>query len=262
LVELAKQLPASQVEYFSGDVDVNQPDLDKYPLNGLSVLETIRNIEENRSWMLLRNIETVPEYARLVRDVLDQAYSQVGSVVRDIHREESFIIVSSPNSVTPFHVDEDHNFLLQIQGSKEVSWWDPLDRVVLPEDLAEYHLQIWHGEGFHKQLPFQNEFQDRATVFKLSPGEGMYLPMGAPHWVKNGPKVSISISLTFRSSHTERQAILYFVNRKLRSLGLNPIAPRQSSWRDSVKYLGFQAGRRTAKLGLASWLNRNQKKWA
>ena len=31
---------------------------------------------------------------------------------------QGFIFVSSPNSVTPYHFDPEHNILLQIRGSK------------------------------------------------------------------------------------------------------------------------------------------------
>jgi hypothetical protein len=262
LVELAQRLPAKQVVYWDGDLEVNQPERNGRRRNGLTIAETIRSIEECHSWMALRNIQTDPEYNALMHRVLDEAYAQIGSSVSGMHREEAFVFVSSPNSVTPFHLDEEHNFLLQIRGSKDVSLWDPTDRIVIPEERMEHQLQLWKGEGYYANIPFKDEFQSRATVFHLEPGAGVYFPVGAPHWVKNGPQVSISFSVTFRSYESRRQAVVYFMNRKIRKCGLNPVPPGRSPWRDSLKYGAFETGRRTAALMAGSWLRRNQTKWA
>jgi hypothetical protein len=260
LVQLAQRLPEDQVEHYTGKVSVNQ-DSKKHPRNGLSIVETVRRIEECGSWMVLKKVQVDPEYGKLLRMFLGEVYQEYPSIT-GMHREEAFIFISSPNSITPYHLDEEHNFLLQVRGSKEVNMWDPNDRTVVPEQQAEKMLQIWHGEDYHRSMPYKNEFQERATVFSLSPGEGLHFPVGAPHWVKNGPEVSVSFSVTFRSHASERQAILYFINRKIRKMGLEPVPPGQSVWRDSLKYGAFQAGRRAAGAAAGSWFKRNQNRWA
>jgi hypothetical protein len=70
--------------------------------------------------MVPKNVEADPEYARLLRDVIDDVYRQLGSTLTGMRREEAFIFISSPNAATPYHLDEEHNVLLQIRGSKEV----------------------------------------------------------------------------------------------------------------------------------------------
>lgn len=147
----------------------------------------------------------------------------------------------------PYHMDPEHNFLLQIRGSKEMSIFNPDDRTVAPETEAERSLQIRHSSGYHRNMPFKPEFQKRGTVLSLSPGDGLHVPCGAPHWVKNGPQVSVSFSVTFRSSASNRQAIIYFINRKMRELGFEPTPPLQSEWRDSIKYGAYDAARCTTR---------------
>ncbi len=252
LIELARRLPENQVEYYSGKVAIDQ-DGRKYPKNGLSIVETVRRIEECGSWMVLKNVDTDPQYGKLLRVMLDEVYRQFGSgsrdyAMRDMHREAAFIFISSPNSVTPYHLDDEHNFLCQIRGSKQVSMWDPRDRSVMPEPQIEEMLQFWHDESYDRRMPYKDEFQQRATVYDLNPGEALHFPFGAPHWVKNGPAVSVSFSITFRSLMSERQAIVYYLNRRLRALGLNPTPPERSPWRDSLKYGAFQAVRRTSRV--------------
>ena len=60
LVTLAQRLPEQNVEYNSGQLSVDQHPEDT-PSNGLSIAETITSIEENGSWMVLKNVESDPE---------------------------------------------------------------------------------------------------------------------------------------------------------------------------------------------------------
>jgi hypothetical protein len=203
--------------------------------------------------MVLKNVEGDPAYGRLLRDLLDQWYRQIDDkqgrgLGRDTHREHGFIFVSSPNSVTPYHLDDEHNCLLQVRGTKQVSIWDPNDRTVITEALMESHLECFHDANHERYLPWQDEFQKRAQVFELTPGEGLHFPFGAPHWVKNGPAASVSFSITFRSEFSERLAVVYSVNKRLRRFGLNPTPPTRSASRDKVKIAAFETARRASRL--------------
>src|SRR5207244_831142 len=105
------------------------PDADA-PMLEDDPIEIARNIETNGCWMVLWNIEQVPEYKAFLDDVLDDATTLVGSREGGTHRREGFIFLSAPNSITPAHIDPEHNFLLQVRGTKEVkvgSFPDPLD---------------------------------------------------------------------------------------------------------------------------------------
>jgi len=250
LAELAQRLPHDLVEYYAGDVSVGQRSKE-YPKNGLSVVETVRRIEECGSWMVMKSVHVDPEYNQILRGLLDEWYRQIDSRQLEalrggMHREHAFIFISSPNSVTPYHVDDEHNFLLQIRGSKQVSMWDPKDRAVVSEAEVESQLQFWHDPDYERYIPYQDEFQKRATVFSLQPGEGLHFPLAAPHWVKNGPEISISFSITFRSELSERLARIYYINRRIRRRGLEPVPPLQSPWRDALKDGAFRAARRAS----------------
>jgi len=252
LVELAKRLPSDQVEYYAGNVSVAQRKKE-YPKNGLSTVETIRRIEECGSWMVMKNVDVDPEYGIFLRTLLDEWYGQIDPrqlqiAKGTIRREQAFIFISSPNSVTPYHLDDEHNFLLQIRGSKQVNIWDQKDRVVVSEAEMESHLQFWHEPDHDRYLPFQENFQQRAQTFTLNPGEGLHFPFAAPHWVKNGPEVSISFSITFRSAMCDRMSQIYYVNKRLRKLGLDPAPPGQPGWRDSFKVGVFNFARRANKI--------------
>jgi hypothetical protein len=264
LVKLAQRLPERSVEYYSGNVGLSQ-DGNTYPKNGLSIVETVRRIEECGSWMVLKNVQQDAEFAPLLRTALDEVYAHFPknakpAWARDIHRENAFIFISSPNSVTPFHVDDEHNFLMQIRGSKKVAHWDIDDREVISEEQMEAQLEFWHDEHYQRYVKYDDACESRATLFDLRAGNGLHFPFGVPHWVRNGPEVSISFSITWRSLMSEQQAIVYYLNRRLRRFGLKPTPPLRSAFRDSLKLNTFFFARRASRMLKGSWSI--QDKWS
>ena len=242
LIELGQQLPKSSVEYNGGDLAVNQ-DPSLTPQNGLTVEETIRRIEDCRSWMVLKNVETDAEYRELLHSCLADVEGFPHPANQGICHREGFIFISSPGSVTPYHMDPECNFLLQVRGQKQVSMWDRDDRTI----LTEQELELFYT-GVHRNMVFKDEYQSKASVHELRPGEGLHFPVTAPHWVKNGNAVSISFSITFQTRATERRAALYNVNHYLRSKGIHPTPVGQCSWRDALKYNSYRVLRRTRRL--------------
>ena len=236
LMELARRLPEPFVEYNAGGLAVGvRPE--ETPRTGLSAAETVRRIAECGSWMVLKRVEQDAGYGALLDRCLDGVAAQTGVALPRMLRREGFIFLSSPGAVTPFHLDPEHNFLLQIRGSKTVSMWDRDDRLVLPE--AE--LERFYAAFVHRNLPWREVFQTTAWVVPLEPGQGLHFPVAVPHWVQNGPEVSISFSITFRSEASEARELIYRANAKLRKLGISPRTPGRSILLDSTKRTAFKA---------------------
>ena len=234
LIELARMLPEDRVEYNAGDVPVSL-DPARTPRTGLSIDETIRRIEECRSWMVFKNVEQDPEYRALLDACLDQVREHSESIVPGMGQREGFIFVSSPDSVTPYHMDPEHNFLLQIRGRKQVSLFDGDDRAL----LSERELEKFYARG-HRNLVFDDANQDKAHVFELTPGDGLYFPVTWPHWVRNGPHVSVSFSITFRTLWSDRREVLYHVHERLGRLGIRLPPVGSSELADGAKYHAFR----------------------
>jgi hypothetical protein len=235
LMELARSLPEAFVEYNGGNLPVGVTAA-QTPRNGLSPEETVRRIAENGSWMVLKRVEQSPEYGELLDACLDEVASQAGSLPRMLKRE-GFIFLSSPNAVTPFHLDPEHNFLLQVRGTKTVNMWDRDDRFVLPDK----ELETFYSAFVHRNLPWRDVFQTTAWQVGLKPGQGLHFPVAVPHWVKNGPEVSVSFSITFRSESSESRELIYRANARLRKLGLSPRPPGESLLLDQTKRTAFAA---------------------
>jgi hypothetical protein len=235
LIELANRLPEEKIKYNGADISI-ATGLYEGPRTGLSVRETIQQIEECRSWMVINNVELDPEYRQLLDRCLDEV--QLFSDLMDpgMFQREGFIFISSPGSITPFHMDPEYNFLLQIRGEKQISIWGGKDRSVLSEITLEKYFS-----DVERQIAFKEEYQRKASIFELTPGTGLHFPVVAPHWVRNGDGVSVSLSVTFRTPASERRRIVYCANADLRRRGLNPRPPGASAFGDLAKFYAFRA---------------------
>jgi hypothetical protein len=226
LVELARRMPAERVEYNAGDLPITQ-DPRLTPHTGLSIEETIRRIHECQSWMVLKRVEEDPAYQR----VMDECLDQIAPLVPGMRTRRAFVFIESPGSVTPYHIDHEYNFLLQIRGSKQVSICDR--SVLTEEDFERYY------RGEHRNVVFAEHHARKAQVFELQPGDGVHVPVHAPHYVRNGPEASVSFSVTFRTPRSDRRGAVYLVNDRLRGLGLRPSPVGEARLIDRAKYLGY-----------------------
>jgi hypothetical protein len=205
----------------------------------LSAEETIRRIGECNSWLVLKNVEHDPVYRELLYRCLDQVEGMGHPDARRIVQREGFIFVSSPGATTPYHIDPEWNFLLQVRGSKHINVFPTDDREILTEESLERFYS-----GAHRNLPFRDEFQSRAEPFELRPGDGVHVPVTAPHWVRNGPEVSVSFSITFQTLASARRGMSYRVNDLMRQSGLRPVAVGKDRWRDELKSQSYRVLRR------------------
>ena len=239
LVALARRLPERSVEYNAGDVPLTL-DPAQTPRTGLSAEETLRRIAECRSWMVLKNVEQDPAYAALLDACLEQVHGLSGAFDPGLHDKEAFIFVSSPGALTPFHMDPEENFLLQIRGEKTMQVFE--HSVLSQQELERFYI------GAHRNLVYRDEYEARSEAFTLKPGRGLHVPVVSPHWVRNGPEVSVSFSITFQTNRSLRKAHVHAFNARMRRLGLQPGGVGESHFRDGLKQFAHRAGSRTARL--------------
>lgn len=194
--------------------------------------DVIRDIEDAGAWLTLLNIEDDPDYANLMNATLDLL--QPGSMHRQgkMRNRVGFVFVSSPNSVTPAHFDIEHSLLMQVSGAKTVSLGRFADERARRHEIDRY----WDGShGRIESLP------PEAAAYELTPGHGVYIPATAPHWVHNGPAISLSVTLTYFTAATERENLIEAFNARLRHLHLHPRPPGRSAAADSAKAAAMQA---------------------
>jgi hypothetical protein len=214
---------------------------DHQPLDpaGRDIDEVFRRIEEPGSWVALYNVETQPRYRAFLEEVTACVRPFIEREQPGMFSVGGFIFISAPPSVTPFHIDRENNFWLQMKGRKSLHVWDPEDReVVAAADVDRFIVY-----GSLENVRLRDEHVERCTRFDVGPGEGVYFPSTSPHatrteasWVSPGDGVSVSIGVVFYTRHTRRMAYVHALNLFLRSLGLDPVHPGRSRWRDALKY--------------------------
>jgi hypothetical protein len=210
-----------------------------HSLEGKSIDDVFNRIEEPGSWVALYNVETHPDYKVLLDSVICEVSLLVTPEQAGITKVGGFIFISAPPSVTPFHIDRENNFWLQIAGRKTINVWDHCDRdVVSGVDVEEFILS-----GSLAGVRLKADHRSRSQEFDAGPGDGVYFPSTSPHmtrsnieWVTPGNGVSISIGVVFYTSATRRDAYVHAFNRVLRKARLSPREPGRSQWLDRVKY--------------------------
>jgi hypothetical protein len=237
LAELGTVLPARSVEYNRGDVPIG---IDRKPEgNGLTIGETIRGIASSNSWAVLKNIEQQPAYAALLGELLGEIEREIVRKTGRMMKTQGFIFVSSPDAVTPYHFDPEHNILLQLTGQKAMTVFPAGDALFAPDQVHEtYHT------GGPRELAWHDGLACHGQTFRLAEGEAIYVPVMAPHHVKNGPLPSISLSITWRSEWSFAEADARSFNAVLRTAGFDPRPPRRWPARNSGKAIAWRVLRR------------------
>ena len=240
LADLAECVPEQSVEYNSGDLPIG---VDGKPgSTGLSIGETIRCVAEANSWAVIKNVEQAPAYKSLLLDLLDELQGEIEAKTGAMLTPQAFIFISSPNAVTPYHFDPEHNILLQIKGSKVMTQFPAGDPRYAPDQMHEsYH------SGGPRELTWDDSLMDGAREFAIGPGQAVFVPVMAPHFVRNGPASSISLSITWRSEWSYAESDARGLNHLLRGRGFSPSAPARWPATNRGKALAFRALR---KLGL------------
>jgi mannose-6-phosphate isomerase-like protein (cupin superfamily) len=210
LAALAERLPASSVEYNLGALPLGvKPE--ETPANGLTLAETIRTIDANGSWAVLKNVEQDDAYGELLDEALAELAPMVARKTGPMVHREAFIFLTSPGSVTPFHMDPEHNILLQIEGAKTMTVFPAGDEELVPAEQSErFH------DGSHRNLHWEEHFMARGRPVTIRPGEAIHVPVKAPHFVRNGDAVSVSFSITWRSERSVAEGELHSLNATLR----------------------------------------------
>ncbi len=240
LAELGEMLPANSVEYNRGNLPIG---IDGKPgSNGMTIAETIRHVAKANSWAALKNVENVPAYHALLMDLLGEIQPEIEAKTGAMLTPQAFIFISSPNAVTPYHFDPEHNILLQIRGSKVMTQFPAGDPAFAPDETHEsYH------SGGPRELKWDDTLMAGAREFPIGPGEAVFVPVMAPHFVRNGPESSVSLSITWRSEWSYDESDARGLNYMLRKRGFSPAAPGRWPSSNRAKAITFRVLR---KLGM------------
>ncbi len=244
LVELAVQIKDRKDPHRQyGDVSclIGRPKLGERELEGSSfapsVQEAVESIENSDAWLMLNHIEYEADYRPILEtticDVLRLTRRNLLSKVKWF---EAILFVTSPNRLTPYHLDRECAWLLQIQGNKEIHLFNRADKDLVPDQELE---RYWAADN--QAAVYKADLEHRAMVFNMGPGTGVHIPVNTPHWLKNGNNVSVSMNVNF-VFHDSEWGNIHKANYYLRKRGLAPssagLNPLVDTAKSQVMYLG------------------------
>ena len=231
LVELTRRMPDHGEHYWSnGKVLVNNTWSDG-TVGRQSLQDTIIDIEHNDSIVILKHTEQDPLFAPVLQNVLARLIELSGERMRsDVTIGEVLILISSPGRITPYHMDSETNFLLQVTGNKLFHVFDQTDRTLVTDRELEDFFAVSRNCAVYRP-----ERQNDCSKYELLAGYGVHVPPCSPHWVQNLDNVSVALSVNYELRSVDRLEKLHRFNHRLRKIGLEPTAPTVSGWRDRIK---------------------------
>jgi Cupin superfamily protein len=183
------------------------------------------DIENSGSWIVLSFVDHAPGYGDLLDETSVEFRSILGSRDGPARARTGTVFMSSPDGVTPAHFDRHHNILLQVEGVKELSVGE------FDDDLARERELYRHLSGHDYMLALPQRFE----TFTLGPGDGVYIPPYAPHWIVCHHNVAIGLSCSVRTATSHRVELAHTFNTKLRRLGIHPRLPGARPRLDGAK---------------------------
>ncbi len=231
LLALARRMPDHRDTYWSNGKPQVDDRWERNSAGRLSLEDSITGIAANNSMVILKHAEQDPVYAPLLRAFLSRVVDLAGDVMRrDIVVGEVLILLSSPDRLTPYHMDAEVNYLVQVTGNKTVRVYDQTDRALVTHGERERYFA-----GDYNSAPYREGKLEEATVFELNAGSGVHIPVFAPHWVQTHSNVSVALSVNYELRSVKRLERIYYTNRLLRRAKLSPAAPGASHWGDEAK---------------------------
>ncbi len=215
LAQAALQLPASSIErrHSGGGAGGAFPMQTQCPL---SIDEHILAIAHNPGWIMLAKIEQIPAYAQLMQDVLASYAPVIKTATGALCNPIGFIFISSKGAITPCHFDPEYNLFMQVAGAKNFTTFP-----AQPPLITDHFNETYHMSG-NNMVPYDAARAHLGTCHAMVPGDGLFIPYKAPHWVEVGDDLSISLSITWRSDWSYEQEYAHRFNSKLRIWGITP----------------------------------------
>lgn len=134
--------------------------------------------------MVLKRVEADPYYRQILYYCLDQ----IAPSVPGMRPRHAFVCIPRPDR-SRHTTWTTYNFLLQLRGRKAITIYDRARR-------SELEIERFY-RGEHRNLVFDERKAAPGKPFELQPGEGVHVPVNAPHFVKNGLKCRCRSALRF-----------------------------------------------------------------
>ena len=202
---------------------------------GKSISEIICGIAEAGRWVMLAKLEQLPEYDALLREIMAPLEPAIRRATGEPLRLRGYAFVQSPGVVTPFHLDPEYNIMFHIAGAKDFAVY-PMEEPWLSAAVNEYY----HSSG-DNLLAWQGDYRAMGTIYRLEPGDALYVPYKRPHWVEVCAEPAVSLSLTWCTKASYEQEAAWRLNAWFKAKGLALPEPAPLPSRSRLRALAWSA---------------------
>lgn len=220
LFALCRRMPPDQIQYRVGAIpgDANFDSSYARYRAGLTLDDVLERFEESNAYICIYNPERDVGYRTVLEGLLAEIAAGIESCDPVITWYSTYVFISTRDAVTPYHMDREMNFLLQVRGEKKVMLWDPRDDEIMNSAEKDRLLAAFGSE----RPIYKPSFEAKAMSYELRPGMGVHHPFIAPHRVHTGPELSISLAFTFRTRKSDLWTSAHAFNQVLRRCGWSP----------------------------------------
>jgi hypothetical protein len=135
--------------------------MESAPSKKYTLEEAMERIDCSGTWVILKHAEVDPEYRAMMHEIMSEIERMSGRNLREETKNlEAQIMLTSPGRVTPFHVDNECNVLMQIAGEKDLFVFDQTDREILTEPELE---NLWLGNWNAAECSFFDSSRESRT---------------------------------------------------------------------------------------------------
>lgn len=252
LTELVDRYPRERLQIFTmGDDPLDRTQWQPVDTTGASGEDIMQSVAVGKLWVKLMRIDLFEDQ---FKQLVNGLHEQIGKLCPHLTPLwlRPLLLISSPGALVYYHADPQPTMLWQISGSKRVWIYPANDEKILEAELLE---QIFAGE-VDEEAPYQTEFDERAQVHDLTPGDLLAWPLNAPHRVSNHDCVNVSLSVPYGTEQADRRSQLYQANLYLRRrYGLRNLSTREHGLGSFIKRNGFRVARR---LGVTPGVGNNR----
>jgi hypothetical protein len=215
----------------------------------------LQRIGEPGSYFMISNAEKDSLYRPVIEGLLGEIAAQSTALDPGLNWWSSYVFISTDASVTPYHMDREMNFLIQVHGAKRERLWDA-------NVMTQREKEVLFGNLAAPRPAYTPALEQLAKVYELTPGVGVHHPFIAPHVVETQSSLSISLAITYRTDGSERCSDAFRYNYRMRQLGLRPRPVGAHLLEDKLRAGSFRLAKGAYKLarrGLRAreWLSRS-----
>jgi len=212
LIDLLENYPRDRLQAFTMGTDpLSWKDWQSVDTAGATGKQLFAAVARGRLWFNILQVHLVDHR---YRDLIEALFAELSERCSHFHpfRKTGTLLISSPTAQVYYHADAQPNLLWHLRGSKRIWVYPAADQELIKQEFMEDIFANFADE----EVPYELEFDKKASTFDLLPGDVIWWPQNAPHRVMNLAEINVSLSTPYETEESDRRKLIYCANRLFR----------------------------------------------